>query len=117
LNQGKVKTIGVSNFSIKTLEELLPHCAVLPALNQVELHPCLPQTQLKAYCEDKGILLAAYSPFGVLAHPPTSHIVADMRAGRSTTFMEDATIIGLADKLEVSAAQVVISWAVNCCLS
>ncbi|KAJ7287280.1 Aldo/keto reductase [Mycena rebaudengoi] len=96
LKTGKVKTIGVSNFSIKTLEELLPHCAVLPALNQVELHPCLPQTQLKAYCEDKGILLAAYSPFG-----------------RSTTFMEDATIIGLADKLEVSAAQVVISWAVQ----
>jgi glycerol 2-dehydrogenase (NADP+) len=61
---GKVKSIGVSNFSIKTLEELLPQCSVVPATNQVELHPCLPQDDLKAYCEAKGILLTAYSPLG-----------------------------------------------------
>ena len=61
---GKVKSIGVSNFSIKNLENLLPHCKVIPVTNQVQLHPCLPQAELKAYCEAKGILLTAYSPFG-----------------------------------------------------
>lgn len=61
---GKIRTLGVSNFSIKTLEQLLPHCTVLPAVNQVELHPCLPQNDLKEYCESKGILLTAYSPLG-----------------------------------------------------
>ncbi|KAJ7125043.1 aldo/keto reductase [Mycena epipterygia] len=96
LETRKVKTIGVSNFSIKTLEQLLPHCSIIPATNQVELHPCLPQNGLKAYCEDKGILLTAYSPLG-----------------RSTTFMEDATVKALATKLSISPAQIVLSWAVQ----
>lgn len=64
LETGKVKTIGVSNFSIKTLSELLPHCKVVPAINQVEAHPCWPQESLRAFCEQKGILLTAYSPLG-----------------------------------------------------
>jgi glycerol 2-dehydrogenase (NADP+) len=66
--EGQVKSIGVSNFSIKTLEQLLPHCSIIPATNQVELHPCLPQNELKAFCEAKGILLTAYSPLGELGH-------------------------------------------------
>src|SRR6266576_4718309 len=61
---GKVKSIGVSNFSIKTLSALLPHCKVVPVTNQVEMHPCLPQEDLKSFCEEKGILLTAYSPLG-----------------------------------------------------
>ncbi|KAJ7874823.1 NADP-dependent oxidoreductase domain-containing protein [Mycena olivaceomarginata] len=61
LETGKVRSIGVSNFSIKTLEELLSQCSIVPATNQVELHPCLPQDDLKAYCDSKGILLTAYS--------------------------------------------------------
>ncbi|KZV92279.1 Aldo/keto reductase, partial [Exidia glandulosa HHB12029] len=60
LATGKVKTIGVSNFSIKLLNQLLPHCTVVPAMNQVELHPCYPQHELLEYCKSKGILLTAY---------------------------------------------------------
>jgi len=66
LETGKVKSIGVSNFSIKTLEILLPHVKVVPTVNQVEVHPCLPQEDLRKYCEEKGILIVAYSPLGVL---------------------------------------------------
>jgi len=95
LQTGKVRTLGVSNFSIKTLGELLKDCSIVPAVNQVELHPCLPQNDLKAYCTEKNIHLTAYSPLG-----------------RSTTFMEDPTIKDLAEKLSVTPAQVVISWAV-----
>lgn len=65
LNVGKVKSIGVSNFSIKTLDVLLPQCTVVPVTNQVEMHPCLPQHDLKQYCESKGIILTAYSPLGL----------------------------------------------------
>ena len=63
---GKVRTIGVSNFSIPNLEILLASAKIVPANNQVELHPYLPQHDLKAYCEARGILLSAYSPFGKL---------------------------------------------------
>jgi len=96
LQTGQVKTIGVSNFSIKTLEQLLPHCSIIPATNQVELHPCLPQNELKAYCEAKGILLTGYSPLG-----------------RSKTFIEDYTITDLAEKNKTTPAQIVLSWAVH----
>ncbi|ESK91347.1 aado keto reductase [Moniliophthora roreri MCA 2997] len=61
---GKVKSVGVSNFSIKNLEILLPHCTITPTTNQVEAHPYLPNHELKSYCEAKGILLTAYSPLG-----------------------------------------------------
>ena len=56
----------MSNFSIKNLEILLPKANVIPAVNQVEMHPCLPQEELKKYCEGKGILMTAYSPLGKL---------------------------------------------------
>lgn len=61
---GKVKTLGVSNFSIRTLSQILQHCKIVPAVNQVEMHPCWPQDELKAFCKEKGILLTAYSPLG-----------------------------------------------------
>lgn len=61
---GKIRAIGVSNFSIKNLETLLKHATVVPANNQVEVSVCLPQFELQEYCEKKGIVLSAYSPFG-----------------------------------------------------
>jgi len=64
LDTGKVKAIGVSNFSIKTLSDLLPHAKVVPAVNQVEIHPCLPQEDLLQFCKEKGIIVEAYSPLG-----------------------------------------------------
>lgn len=66
VSSGKVRSIGVSNFSVKTIGTILPHCKVVPAVNQVEMHPCLPQIPLKEYCDAQGILLTAYSPFGGL---------------------------------------------------
>ncbi|KAF8178541.1 aldo/keto reductase [Mycena galopus ATCC 62051] len=97
LDTGKVRSIGVSNFSIKTFEELLPQCTVVPTTNQVELHPCLPQDDLKAYCESKGILLVAYSPLG-----------------RSKTFFAEQDLIcNLADKYKTTPSQIILSWGVQ----
>lgn len=61
---GKVKAIGVANWSIPYLEELKKKWTVVPAVNQVELHPFLPQHALKEWCDEHGILLEAYSPLG-----------------------------------------------------
>lgn len=63
-SSGKVKAIGVANWSIPYLEELRKTWKVVPAVNQVELHPYLPQHELREYCEKHGILLEAYSPLG-----------------------------------------------------
>lgn len=62
LATGKVKAIGVSNFDIHNLEVLRRSSKVVPAVNQVELHPYLQQDRLLEYCKQRGILLTAYSP-------------------------------------------------------
>jgi len=66
---GKTKAIGVSNYSVKFLEELLPHCETIPAANQIENHPYLPQQEIADLCEKKGIRVEAYSPLGSTGSP------------------------------------------------
>ncbi|WP_346855136.1 aldo/keto reductase [uncultured Draconibacterium sp.] len=61
-NKGKIKAIGVSNFLVHHLDDFLPHCKVIPAVNQVEFHPELVQPELLSYCQIKGIQLEAWSP-------------------------------------------------------
>lgn len=63
--EGRAKAIGVSNYTIAHLEELLKECSIKPAVNQVELHVYLQQPELLEYCAKKGIVVEAYSP---LAH-------------------------------------------------
>ncbi|KAJ8517588.1 hypothetical protein ONZ45_g5239 [Pleurotus djamor] len=94
LDTGKVKSIGVSNFSIKTLEVLLQTAKVVPAVNQIELHPYLSQVELVEYCKKKGIVVTAYAPTGY------------------AQVMGDALIGEIAAKHGVSPAQVILAWHV-----
>jgi len=97
LNTGKVRSIGVSNFSIKSLDILLPKISIVPVVNQVELHPCLPQEPLLAYCTVKGIRLEAYCPLGQYNSP----------------LLKEETILSVAEKNKCSPAQVLLSWGVQ----
>ncbi|CAE6482942.1 unnamed protein product [Rhizoctonia solani] len=69
LEEGKVKAIGVSNCSELKLNEILPTAKVVPAVNQVELHPYNPQLELAKFCKSKGIVMQAYSPLGSTGSP------------------------------------------------
>ncbi|KAM0190641.1 hypothetical protein ACHAPQ_007610 [Fusarium lateritium] len=93
-SSGKVKAIGVANWSIPYLEDLSKTWKVVPAVNQVELHPFLPQHELREYCKKNGILLEAYSPLGSTGAP----------------IMSDPEVKQVADKYNVSAATVLISY-------
>ncbi|KAI0075148.1 Aldo/keto reductase [Panus rudis PR-1116 ss-1] len=92
LNTGKVKAIGVSNFSIKTLEQLFKTAKIVPAVNQVEIHPLLVQEELVQYCKKKGIQVVAYSPTG------------------HSKVLELPLIKELAAKYNVTPAQIVLAW-------
>jgi len=61
---GKVRAVGVSNFSIRHLETLAAHSSLVPAVNQFECHPVLAQNELISFCREKGIACTAYSPLG-----------------------------------------------------
>ena len=91
---GKAKAIGVSNFQIHHLDDLLANSEVVPALNQIELHPRLTQEALRSYCEKKGIAIEAWSPLG----------------GEGNDIMADPAIKAIAAKHGKSPAQVIIRW-------
>jgi len=69
LDTGKVKAIGVANFSKKYIEDLLPEAKVVPAVNQIENHPYLPGQEIRDICKEKGIHITAYSPLGSTGSP------------------------------------------------
>lgn len=92
---GKVKSIGVSNYTIRHLEELLAECKIKPVVNQVELHIFLQQPELVVFCENNGIILEAYSP---LSHGYK---------------MNDATIQAIAEKHGKSYTQIMIRWCIE----
>ncbi len=89
---GRTKDIGVSNYTIKHLEELLNECDIKPAVNQVELHVFLQQPELRQYCDDNGIIVEAYSP---LAH------------GNG---LEEPALVEIGSKYGKSSAQIMIKW-------
>ena len=106
---GLVRHIGVSNFSSENLSILIRDCDIVPEMNQVEMHPLLPQKDLKAFCDDHGILMTAYSPLG------SGDRVAAMKADDEPAMMEDDVIVGIAERINASPAQVLLAWAVNRC--
>ena len=81
---GKARAIGVANYSVQYLEELLPHVSIVPAVNQIENHPLLPQQEIVDFCDRKGIHVTAYSPLGSSGSPliqlPVINAVAERRS-------------------------------------
>lgn len=98
---GKVRAVGVSNFGVPILKSLLASTKVVPAVNQVELHPCLPQENLRRTCADNGIVITAYSPIGQPA------------PGQVSPLLTDDAVKEVAKKHGATEGQVVLSWAVQ----
>ena len=96
----KTRAIGVSNFNIRRLEELLAVSKVTPAANQVEAHPYLQQPELFEFCKKKGIIVQAYSPLG------------NNTTGEPKT-VDDAEVHAVAKELGMDPGQVLVSWGVQ----
>lgn len=101
LAEGRVRSIGVSNFMPEHLAALFEQTQVVPAVNQVEVHPYFTQPELRAVNAAHGILTQAWSPIG--------GITSYRDSGHTSTF-EDSTIVGIADAHGKSAAQVMLRW-------
>lgn len=89
---GRAKAIGVSNFMVHHLEDILLDCQVVPAVNQVEFHPFLVQPELLKFCQENKIQVEAWSP---------------LMQGQIVT---NATVQKLAEKYRKTPAQVVLRW-------
>jgi diketogulonate reductase-like aldo/keto reductase len=100
LADGKVRAIGVSNFMPEHLQRLLAETSVVPAVNQIEVHPFFQQAALQRLHAERGILTQAWSPIGGI----TSY-----RGGEKRTF-DDPTLMEIARQHGKSAAQVMLRW-------
>jgi diketogulonate reductase-like aldo/keto reductase len=89
---GRVKSIGVSNFTIPHLRRLMDETGVVPALNQIELHPRFQQRELRAFHAEHGIATESWSPLG------------------QGTLMTDETLAGIGRKYGKTPAQVILRW-------
>lgn len=103
-NSGLVKHIGVSNFSIPKLRDLLSKTTEPPEMNQVELHPYLQQKELMIFCKSNNIHLTGYSPLG------SGDRASSMKADDEPSLLENKTINEIAEKHNASPAQVLIKW-------
>jgi diketogulonate reductase-like aldo/keto reductase len=117
---GKARSIGVSNFTIRHLTELLAETNTVPAVNQVEFHPYLYQRDLLNFCAGKGIVLEAYSPLTKGERLKDKNLVA-IAKNYLTTRMEPASaesrlslFRGFSSRLQSkSTAQILIRWALQ----
>ncbi|PPA81101.1 aldo/keto reductase [Brevibacillus laterosporus] len=89
--KGLVRSIGVSNFHIHHLEDLLSVCEVKPMLNQIEMHPFLIQEELRQYCEQHGIYVEAWRPL--------------MRGNLEVPLVQE-----MAERYQKTPAQIVLRW-------
>ena len=91
--EGRARSIGVSNFNLEHLERLGSETEMVPAVNQVELHPYLAQRELRAYQRDHGIATEAWSPIG-----------------QGGDVLDDPAIGAIAERHDRSPAQAIIRW-------
>jgi diketogulonate reductase-like aldo/keto reductase len=89
---GRVRAIGVSNFQIHHLQNLMSDCEIKPMVNQVEFHPHLTQKELLAFCKNEGIQMEAWSP---------------LKQGQ---LLEEPVLTKIAQKYNKSVAQVILRW-------
>ncbi|MYW02868.1 aldo/keto reductase [Streptomyces sp. SID3343] len=94
--EGRVRAIGVSNFRPAHLTRLIEETGLVPALNQIELHPHLPQLASRAFHAEHAIVTEAWSPLA-----------------QGGELLRDATVVTIADRLERTPAQVVLRWHIQ----
>lgn len=103
LADGQVRAIGVSNFMPEHIERLLAEVDIVPAVNQIEVHPFFQQAELQRVHQQHGILTQAWSPIGGIT----------FYRGSGKSSLEDPTILEIARAHGKSAAQVMLRWGLQ----
>ncbi len=101
---GLVRSIGVSNFTQTKLKNLMDKAEIMPAVNQVEIHPYLAQNDLVEFCRNNQIVVTAYAPLGSGDRPDP------MKEAGEPSLLADRVVADIAQKNKATPAQVLIAW-------
>lgn len=107
VDAGLVKSLGCSNMTAKKLHVLRSEARIMPVSIQVEMHPCLSQPKLKAYCDKHHIAMTGYCPLGSPGRP------AAYRAEGDPEVLTNPVLAGIAARIGKTPAQVALRWAVQ----
>lgn len=102
--EGLAKVIGVSNFSASKISSLLEKAEILPAVNQIEIHPLLQQNDLIDFCHKNNVAVTAYSPLG----SNDSH-----SNNNEPRVMDNDVVKEIAERLSIEPSQVLLAWAMT----
>lgn len=106
VRDGLVRAIGVANFTGPMIIDLLTYAKIPPAVNQIELHPYLPQKALVEFCQKNDITVTAYSPLGTPGN-------ARAKNPKARILVEDPLIVEIAAKHHKTPAQILLRWAIE----
>jgi len=101
--QGLAKAIGVSNYPVVLLNDMLNYAKIPPAVNQIERHPYLVQNNLVKFCQDNNIQVTAFASLGA----------PGLQREQMAATLDDPTVLKLAKKYNKTAAQVLLRWSVE----
>ena len=96
IDDGSCRSIGLSDITLERLREIVAVARIKPAVVQVESHPYLPEWELLDFCQEQGIVLLAFAPLGHSMEPK---------------LVDDPVITAIAERVHMSPAQVLLSWA------
>lgn len=103
VDKGLVKHIGLANFPVALLHDLLSYSRIPPAVNQVEMHPYNQQSNLLAYCKSRGVAVQAYSPLGTPGY----------KENGEPDVLSDPVLKEIASAHEMSVAQLCLQWSLQ----
>ena len=104
---GLAKHIGISNFGVSLIRDLLSYASVRPSVLQVESHPYLTQEKLLRYCQQEQIAFTAFSPLGAGSYIPLGMATSEQ------SVLQHPSVLEIASDCGKTAAQVVLRWAVQ----
>ena len=107
VNAGLVRSIGVSNFGVSLIRDLLSQCQIRPSVLQVEMHPYLVQPKLMRFCQESSIAVTAFSPLGAPSYIPIG------MATETESVLCHPSILNIAARHRRTAAQIVLRWGVQ----
>ena len=107
VDSGLVRSIGISNFGVSLVRDLLSQCRIRPSVLQVESHPYLVQPKLIRFCKESSIAVTAFSPLGAPSYVPIG------MATESDSVLNDAVVKRIASAHNRTVAQVVLRWGVQ----
>jgi len=107
VDEGLVKSIGISNFSVKKVKDLLTYARIKPAVHQIEAHPMWTNQYNIDFCHKEGIHVTAYSPLG---SPDSAEM---MKRAHKEPLMQNAKVKEIASKHSKAAAEILLAWGLQ----